>query len=216
MGRAIAVHGSGSSTLHDGLLKVRVPGEAGRATVGYIEETDPRPGLELDLRWNSHSFGFLGGTFYGSSGTSTMNLVINTRTRGGTRDYSGFGFDLWWGANVFRGPNWNGQIGFGPTFQWQNLAFDGTTTVASTGEDIVLDFADRNWFSWGGAFFFDVGYDFGPSSGVFLGATVRAVNTGGTGSWLPSELLESGALEVEYKSGIAAAVGLRTGVRWYP
>ena len=146
---SLAFHAAGSSTLHDGLVKVRHDG--GVSGVGYTEQTGTMPGLELDARWNSRSFGYLGGTVYGSLGTSTAEYALSNTIQRLDRDYSSMGLDLYWGANVFRGASWNGQLGLGPTLSWQRLSLTGHPDLIADLSHLHYDTFVIHWrneFAW--------------------------------------------------------------------
>jgi hypothetical protein len=217
-----AVVARGSTTLHDGLLRVAY--EDVRWAVPYVEKTDGGPGLELSVRWNSRSFGYLGVTGYGSSGSSVATYSFGGADRVFDRDYATWGFDAWWGAPLLKRGDWNASLALGPSFFWQRLSVEGhPEELADPGAEPPpsVQWTDHTWFSPGATFLADLGYDFGARAGVFVGISLRMQSMGGVDSWADGDeasIREStgGAVEVGYDGGIAITGALRTGIRWYP
>jgi hypothetical protein len=213
---------AGSSTLHDGVI--RIQSEGGVAGLAYTERTSTSPGVELAVRWNSRRWGFLGVTGYGSSGSSNAEYNLGNRIDTVERDYSIAGVDLWWGAPLMRRGAWNASLALGPSLAWQKLTVEGhPQELGDPGADPPpsVEWTDRSWFAPGAMFLGDLGYDFGPRSGVFLGLSIRLLSTSGTESWATQDqqaILDAtgNVVELTYQGGIAASFSLRTGFRWYP
>jgi hypothetical protein len=140
------------------------------------------------------------------------------------RDHSAIGVDVWWGTPLMRNGAWNATLGLGPSFAWQRLAIEGhPSELGDPGADPPpsVRWTDRSWFAPGAMVFGDLGYDFGPKSGAFVGLSLRLLSNGGTGTWAEEDQqaifdATGNVVELTYQTGIATAFSLRTGFRWYP
>lgn len=218
-----ALLAAGSSTLHDGIIRIQT--ENGISGLDYTERTNASPGLEVTVRWNSRGWGFLGATGYGSSGSSSATYNLGAgRAETVERDYTIAGLDLWWGAPLMRTGPWNASLALGPSFAWQKLTVNGhPEELGDPGADPppTVEWTDRSWFAPGAMFLGDLGYDFGARSGIFVGLSIRLLSSSGTETWATQDqeaILDAtgNVVELTYQSGIVASFSLRTGFRWYP
>jgi hypothetical protein len=220
---SLAFNAQGGSTLYSGTVRVRHP--EGLIATPYTEQSTTSPGLEASVRWNTGKFGFLGGSFYATTGTSTGTFDrVGGSNESFSRDYQSYGTDIWFAFPLLNSAPWNAQFGVGPSFVWQTLRLSqgNSSRISNVTQSATpqVDWSDRSWWAPGGNLSADLTYDIGHQSGIFLGIVFRALSAA-AGPWSAQEeediLRSTGNLvQVSYSSGIATSLTFRTGVRWYP